>query len=373
LKGKKTSGVNMREPAADEQEALQSESGVALARWGLQPGDWRLRGVLPGVAGGLLRPVIETSSGQWVVRQQAPDLTLDDTRFRHSFMAHLASSGVPVPALLPTPAGQTWAIARERVYELQAYRPGEPFAADDSARRIESAAARLGALHQASSSFAWAPYTWPEERSAPALAQSYINLMHQAAEQHWTGTPIATRLTRAAEACEERAAAAAHALSLTPSLPELHIHGDFQPHHLAFSAAKVIAIYDFDAARWEQRVYELAYALLMFTGLRWTEDESLTTPRVDDGLDVLLARRLLSAYGGEAPPSEDEAPLLADALALVFPIALANGIVEDLVFAGEYEGSADEEDALARLDWADRFWLWLDRYRESLAEAWENG
>lgn len=362
----------MREPALDERENLLREAGDALATWGLRPTDWRLLGALPGAVGGLLRPVIETQAGRWVLRQQAPDLTQDDTRFRHAFMSHLSTGGLAIPALLPTPAGKTWAIAGERIYELQAYLPGESLAANESAKRIESAAARLGALHQASASFAWEPHTWPEERSALELAASYASLMKQAADQYWSGTPIAARLNRMAGACEERAAVAAHALSLTPSPPELHIHGDFQPHHLAFSGAEVIAIYDFDAARWEQRVYELAYALLMFTGLRWVEGESLTPPRVDDGLDVLLARRFLSAYGGEAPPSESEAPLLADALALVFPIVFANGIAEDLVFAGEYEDAAHEEDALARLDWADRFWLWLDRYRETLAEAWEN-
>jgi len=29
-------------------------------------------------------------------------------------------------------------------------------------------------------------------------------------------------------------------------------------------------------------------------------------------------------------------------------------------------------DALARLAWADRFWLWLDRYRDTLGQAWNN-
>ena len=363
----------MRHPEPDEAAALLEEARDALSAWRLAPDQWRMLGALPGARGGLLRPVIETSTGVWTLRRQAPDLTQDDTRFRHAFMAHLTQAGLPVPTLLPTPEGRTWAIARESVYELQAYIPGEPFASDESAARVESAASLLGALHQASAEFSWTPYAWPEDRSAPALAQAYTDLIRQAAERFWAGSSVAAGLARVADACDERIAAAAHALSLTPAPPELHIHGDFQPHNLAFTGGAASALYDFDAARWEQRVYELAYALLFFTGLRWSDGEPLTPPRVDDGLDTLLAHRFLAAYGREAPPSEDEAPLVADALALVFPIAFANGIAEDLVFADDFTDTPDEEDALARLAWADRFWLWLDRYRPALAEAWENG
>jgi Ser/Thr protein kinase RdoA (MazF antagonist) len=362
----------MREPEPDEAAALHAETREALSAWRIAPDHWRLAGAAPGARGGLLRPVVETGSGVWMLRRQAPDLTLDDTRFRHAFMAHLTQTGLPVPALLPTPDGPTWAIVRDSVYELQAYLPGEPFSSDDSAARIESAASLLGALHQASAEFSWAPYAWPDDRSAPALAEAYTRLIRQAAGRDWAGSSVATGLARVADACDDRIAAAAHALALTPAPPELHIHGDFQAHNLAFAGPKVSALYDFDAARWEQRVYELAYALLFFTGLRWTEGEPLTPPRVDDGLDTLLVHRLLAAYGREAPPSEDEAPLLADAMALVFPIAFANGVAEDLVFAEDFADVPDQEDALARLAWADRFWLWLDRYRPTLAEAWEN-
>ncbi len=363
----------MRNPGPDEATALLEEARDALTAWNLPPDQWRMIGALPGARGGLLYPVIETSSSVWLLRRQAPDLTLDDTRFRQAFMTHLTQAGLPVPTFLPTPEGRTWAIARDSVYELQAYLPGESFASEERPARVESAATLLGALHQASADFSWAPFGWPEDRSAPALAQSYTDLIRQAAERFWSGSSVAAGMARVADACDERVAAAAHALALTPAPPELHIHGDFQPHNLAFTGPTVTALYDFDAARWEQRVYELAYALLFFTGLNWMDGDPLTPPRVDDGLDTLLAHRFLAAYGREAPSTEGEAPLIADALALVFPIAFANGVAEDLVFADDFMDQPDEEDALARLAWADRFWLWLDRYRPALAEAWENG
>ena len=156
-----------------------------------------------------------------------------------------------------------------------------------------------------------------------------------------------------------------------PRPPELHIHGDYQPHNLVFSSAEVSAIYDYDAAHFARRIDEVAYTLLYFTGVRWVEEPRVTPPLVGDGLDVLAVQRFLGAYRREAPPAEGEARLLADALTLAFPVVFANGAAEDLVFSEDFTEPPDVEEALARLHWADTFWLWLDRYRDTLAQAWE--
>ncbi|HEX9414639.1 MAG TPA: hypothetical protein VF916_14125, partial [Ktedonobacterales bacterium] len=52
-------------------------------------------------------------------------------------------------------------------------------------------------------------------------------------------------------------------------------------------------------------------------------------------------------------------------------VLVANGIVEDLVFADDFGGAPPAEAILPRLEWADAFWVWLDRYRGVLAEAWQ--
>lgn len=354
--------------------ALTAEARPALAAWRLQPGQWRIIDALAGAHGGLLRPVVEIEGQRWVLRRQAPDLTESDTRFRHTFMRHLRDVGLPAPQLRPRPDGHTWALADESIVELQEYLPGAPYMTEDplARDRLAAAAETLGALHQASAEFAWQPYRWPEERSAAGLALAYTQRIRGAAEAAPTER-IRTGLERVADGCDERIASVTNLLTPgQPGPPELHIHGDFQPHNLAFSDARVSAIYDFDAARWEQRIYELAYALFFFTGLRWDADSPLTPALVDDGLDILRVHSFLAAYGREAPPAEEEAELLASALTLVFPVAFANGVAEDIIFAGDYEGELDEDDALARLAWADRFWLWLDRYASTLAQAWDN-
>jgi Ser/Thr protein kinase RdoA (MazF antagonist) len=362
-------------PQPEELNAFEDEVLVVLSAWKLKPGVYQIVSVVPAMQGATSRPVIEIGGARYVMRRQLPDLTENDTRFRHAFMRHLTDAGLPVPALLPRPDGTTYAVVEEGIYELQEWRDGQPYVSDGPASdaRLAAAATMLGNLHQAAADFQWQQHTWPEERSGYGLAQAYIERIGSAARRDGLPSAIANGLAHIAEACAERCQSAADALAVEPGPPQLHIHGDYQAHNLAFDPSGASAIYDFDAARWDQRILELAYSLLYFTGCRWDDTTPLTLPLVDDGLDVLRVHTYLGAYGREAPPATGEGKLLADALALVFPVVFANGIAEDVVFPEDFEGVPDEEGVLARMNWADSFWLWLDRYRETLAQAWEAG
>lgn len=360
------------QPGPEELDAVRDEATSALDAWDVEPGAWRIVGAVRGSLGSELRPVVEIAGERYLLRRQPPNLTEDDVRFRHDFMRHLRAEGLPVPYLRARPGGSTYALVAGDLYELQEWREGVPYdaTAPDATRYIEAAAATLGALHQASAVFADPPHHWPEERRPRAVAEAYIDLIRRAAQRDDLSPAVAAAAARVAEGATERVAAAADALALVPGPPELHLHGDYQPHNLAFNAAGVAAIYDFDAARWGRRLDEFAYALLCFAGLR-DDPDAVPAPLSDDGLDILRAHAFLDAYGSVAPPAEEEAPLLGAAMALAFPLLVANGVAEDLVFADDFGAVPPEEDILPRLEWADAFWLWLDRYQGVLAEAWE--
>ena len=357
--------------SAEELDALRDIATAALTQWGVEPREWRVVGVVEGSLGTELRPVVELEGARYLVRRQPGGLSVEETRFRHAFMRHLGAEGLPVPGLRPRPDGSTYAVVADDIFELQTWRPGERFraGAEDATRRIETAAACLGALHQASAVFEAPPARWPEQRTPEAVAAAYLDLLRQAAGRDDIAPPVAAAATRIAEGSAERVALAAQEVVVVPGPPELHLHGDFQPRNLAFAGDMVTALYDFDAVHWGRRLDELAYALLAFAGLRDNEDGT-PGPLVDDGLDILRAHAFLRAYGRVAPPAEDEAPLLGDAIGLLFPVIVVNGVAEDFVFADDYDGSPPEDDLMARLQWAETFWLWLDRYRETLAEAW---
>ncbi|HEY7832062.1 MAG TPA: phosphotransferase [Ktedonobacterales bacterium] len=363
--------------SAEELDAVRDMAVAALAAWGAEPGEWRVVGVVPGSLGAELRPVVELDGARYLVRRQPAGLTASDTRARHAFMRHLRAEGLPVPLVLPRPDGTTFAVVADETYELQEWCAGERFraAGDGATDQSAAAAACLGALHQASAGFDGAPARWSDERAPEALATSYLDLVRQVAARDDITPAVAGAVERIADGSGERIALAAEALAVVPGPPELHLHGDYQPRNLAFApegSAIVTALYDFDAMHWGRRLDEVAYALLAFTGLRDDEDEP-PAPLVEDGLDFARADAFLQAYGRVAPPAEGEAPLLPDAIALLFPVVLANGVAEDLVFAEDYGGPPPEADILPRLHWAETFWLWLDRYRDTLAEAWARG
>jgi Ser/Thr protein kinase RdoA (MazF antagonist) len=352
---------------------LDDNATEVMSYWDLRPESWQVVGFVTSGLEGTSRPIMRIAGRRYLLRRQPSELTENDALFRHSFMRHLGVRGLPVPDLLPRPDGHTYAVVEDGIYELQQWLDGQPFVSDGpgSDARLEAAARTLGRLHQASSEFQWQPHTWPEDRTDEAIAQAYVGLIAERSQSERLPESVRNGLARIAEQAAERLHPAVEALLATPRPPELHIHGDYQAHNLAFEPDVVSSIYDFDAARWDRRIGELAYSLLYFAGVRWDAHPSVTPPLVDDGMDAPSARRFLAAYGDEAPPAEGEARLLGDALALAFPVVFANGIAEDLIFPEDYEAPADEGDALVRLDWADAFWLWLDRYRDTLAESWE--
>jgi Ser/Thr protein kinase RdoA (MazF antagonist) len=360
--------------SAEELDALRDEATAALAAWGAEPGGWRLVGAVSGGLGRELRPVVELDGQRYFLRRQPPNLSEDDAIFRQAFMRHLRAEGLPVPYLRQRPSGSAYALVAGDLYELQEWRAGEAYHPRDERAAADAAhaATTLGHLHQVAADFGGAPHQWPRERQPEPLAYAYLELLRQAGQRPEVSPAVAAAIERTATACEERIPDAARGLAVVPGPPELHLHGDYQPHNVAFAAGGVVAIYDFDAVHWGRRLDELAYALLCFCGL---DDEPGSPPAalVDDGLDILRAHAFLSAYAAVAPPAEEEATRLGDALTLALPLLVVNGLAEDLVFADDFGGAPPEADVLPRLEWVDRFWLWLDRYREVLAEAWEVG
>jgi Ser/Thr protein kinase RdoA (MazF antagonist) len=354
-------------------ESVRAEATTALEAWDLSPDAWRLAGTLHRSLGSTLRPVVEVEGQRFVLRRQSPDLFERDIQVRHAFSAHLAAEGLPLPRLRPRPGGATYALIAGEFYELQEWRAGEPYQPLGAAATAQAAgaAATLAMLHQASALFTGAPHVWPAERSTPALARAYLDALRQTSERDGLSPAVAATLVRIAASTTERVDAAALALEVTPGPPELHIHGDYQPWNVAYAGDMVAAIYDLDALRWARRLDELAYALLGFTALD-DEPERAPAPLVADGLDAPRTHAFLRAYGQVAPPAEGEASLLGDAISLAVPIVLVNGLLEDLVFAEEFGEKPPEAELLARLEWADSFWVWLDRYRGVLAESWQS-
>ena len=402
-------------------EMARRELATVLRYWAYRPETWQVAGftiaadVRPYAALSIAHPIVEVTQTRMVVRRQQMGLTENDVIARHAFMAYLTESGLPVPSLVGRgpgagagARGTTWAavpivpltdpqhaagvqyVIEHAIYEIQTYVPGRRFVTDGAADEddLAVAAGTLAALHRAS--FAWdglgrATHRWPHEREMGVLAEAYLARIAEAGSQErHLSRPIAAGLRRLARGGEQWVKAAAQRLAARRDLPWLLVHGDYQPHNLAFAPVtdatdRVVAIYDFDALHRDRRVVELAYALLAFAGLRWDEPTSAgiaasNPPLVAQGLDLERAEAFLGAYGAVEAPRDGEADLLGDALLLVLPIVFANGVAEDLVFLGEQGPDAHApRECGPHIAWAESFPAWVAEHRDALRDAWLRG
>ena len=379
------------------------EMSTALSYWGYRPELWKIVGFTASAAERLYaaspvaHPIVEVMQTPVVVRRQFLGVTERDIIARHAFMRYLTEQGLPVPALLSRLDGSAYAIIpvvpltdpqqasgfsyvlENVIYEAQSYIPGRRFVTDGPAEDgyLAAAAQTLAQLHRTSFDYPGPTYTWPEERGALAVAQVYLTRIAEASHARGLARPIATGLRRLAREGARWATEAVARLEGNTTLPRLHIHGDYQPHNLAFEADHVCAIYDFDAMRWDWRLLELAYALFTFTGLRWEDDAALPTPAptpplVARGLDSDRAEAFLAAYGQIAPPHPGEAEYLGDALLLALPVIFANAVAQDLITVeGEAQNNHPPRECREHLAWAETFPAWVEENRAPLREAWE--
>ncbi len=385
------------------------EIATVLQYWGYRPELWNIIGFTApatdrlSAAAPVAHPIVEVVmqspmvQSPVVVRCQPMSLSERDIVARHAFMRHLSERGLPVPALLSRPEGNAYAVVpvvpltdpqqadgfsyvlENAIYDVQVYVPGRRFVTDGPSEDsyLEVAARTLAALHNASLDFQGPEHRWPRERSAPALARLYLTRIAEASHGAEVSRTLAIGLRRLARTGERWVTAAAERIERQPDLPRLHVHGDYQPHNLAFEADSVSAIYDFDAMHWDLRILELAYALLAFTGLRW-EDETAasvagtTPPLVARGLDLERARAFLAAYESIATPWPGEAELLSDALLLVLPVIFVNGVADDLCSAEQIGRPIySQRECRAHLEWAETFPAWVEAHRTELHDAWQ--
>lgn len=381
----------------------QREMATVLLYWGYRPELGTIVGFTSSAAERLYaaspvaHPIVELVQAPVVVRRQFLGMSERDIIARHAFMRYLTEQGLPVPTLLSRPDGTTYAIVpvvpltdpqqasgftyvlENVMYEIQSYMPGRRFVTDGPVEDayLDAAAQTLATLHRASFDYPGPPHYWPSERTSLALAQIYLTRIADASRADGISRPLATAMRRLAREGMRWAGNAAATIEAHPSLPSLHVHGDYQPHNVAFEAGHVCAMYDFDAMHWDRRILELAYALLAFVALRWEDDTALPTPAptpplVERGLDLDRARAFLSAYGQIAPPQPGEADLLGDALLLVLPVIFANGVAEDLVFLDGMSSPAhSQREGRKHLEWVESFPSWVEAHRSTLANAWK--
>lgn len=352
----------------DEQPELLDLNEI-MSRFGVH--SWSALSPIETSQAGTLQVSVDIQGQRYFLRERPSILATEDTHFRPAFRSFLQQAGIPVPALWLTSEGESMVAIGDDAFELEEVVDGERFTSGDrrSLQWVAAAGSMLGQIHQASRRFAGPQQRWPSEAHIGGIVQGYLNLARNRAAQSEIAA-VAAAIDNWCDAWEALLPSAMMGIGSARGLPEFHIHGDYHALNVRFAHQQVCAVLDWDAARWEKRLIELAAALFSFSALEWLPDTVLTRPLVRRGLDPERARVFLGAYGAIYAPVAGEAAVLGDALALVAPIATINGPLEDVFFTPQAGDESLIDDVMERLAWAISLPAWLGRVKRLLSDMW---
>ncbi|MDX2114929.1 MAG: phosphotransferase [Planctomycetota bacterium] len=204
--------------------------------------------------------------------------------FAHELQRALAAAAFPLPALFPSRSAETLVRLHGHSYELFECVAGQTF--DHSPEATFEAGATLGRFHEilAAARPAGDPPTG-SYHNLPGVLTSLAAIPERTAEPALAAT--ATSLASIYSAAAEHARRA----GLDHWPPQL-IHGDWHPGNLLFRAGKVVAVIDYDTARLQPRIIDLANGALQFSLTR-TEGDPESWP---DTPDELRLKRFCQGY-----------------------------------------------------------------------------
>lgn len=264
--------------------------------------------------------------GDFLLKRRAPGR--DDpgrVAFAQAVQGHLAASGYPVPAIVPTRDGQPCLRLGGHTYEVFEFRPGVRY--DGSIGGSAAAGDALARLHRALDGCR-PPGDPPRTgyHGAVGIDAGLARIPEKVAARE-PGTSIGG-LRRTCEYLGD----AYHEAALRVdqggfrSWPAGIIHGDWHPGNLLYDGnGRVSAVLDFDSARREPPAADLANGALQFSMIYAPQGDPARSP---EGLDrerlAALAAGYRAAGGAVGPEAGAALPwLMIEALVLesVVPIA----------------------------------------------------
>lgn len=267
--------------------------------------------------------VFKCDRGVFLLKRRGPGR--DDPQkvgFTHQVQSRLERARLPVPRLIATRDGDTMLAFEGHIYELFEFVQSTGY--DGGAEATAAAGQALARFHRAVAGHRpdWTPPSGGYHNAARILPH-LLAIPERVPSGRTPGVelgPVTEILRDAYAGAAERADGAG-----LPSWPRQIIHGDWHPGNLLFRGPRVVAMLDFDAARVEPRVLDIANGALQFSIVMKGEDPDTWPDALDE--DRLLA--FCRGYDGESgcriASAEIDAltPLMVEALVVeaVIPIA----------------------------------------------------
>ncbi len=213
---------------------------------------------------------LRTASGRYLLKRRARGRDKPArVTFAHTLLWHLRQKGFPVPELLRTRDTQDSLLIHDgRIYELFEYVPGQRY--DASLEQTAGAGKTLARFHRALTDFqtAWQPPAGGyHDLQAVRLG---LNSIPSKISSHDSVSGYEAELLSLTQELYERYEDAAQTVNQLgfKQWDSWIIHGDWHPGNMLFCKNKVAIVLDFDAARRNPTVVDLANGMLQFSILR---------------------------------------------------------------------------------------------------------
>jgi homoserine kinase type II len=300
--------------------------------------------------------VINCRRGKFLFKRRARGKNdLNKVAFTHQIQPHLAGESFPLPHLLGTrPDNNSMLVLDENIYEMFEYMEGGHY--DGSLEATQDAGRILGLYHKLLAGFQ-SQYTPPRGsyHNARAVLEAVRNTATSLPAAPGDGpspdvlSGIIERLQEAYKLCARKAEEAG-----LKDWPKQIVHGDWHPGNMIFRDRLVLAVIDYDTARLQQRVIDLANGALQFSIIGGGDDAA----KWPDHLDEARLRRFLTGY--------DSVNVISKAEMRILPYLMCEAMVAEAVLPIAATGSFGRMAGFPFLQMIDRKVRWTLEHLEEV-------
>ncbi len=307
------------------------------------------------------KSLIRSDNGLYLLKRRARGK--DDpfkVAFSHQLQLYLASKQFPLPHLIGTKKDNNSILQwRHGVYELFEYIKGMSY--DNSLDATADAGKTLALFHKLLADF--------EPEYEPALGSYHASRSVAASfgripqalgkTDPASVNPSDQRLTDVvhfARTAYNEAALRVNEMGLA-DWPMQIVHGDWHSGNMLFRGSRVVAVIDYDSARIQQRITDIANAALQFSIIGGGDDPT----QWPDHLDELRFKRYLRAY--------DSVPncVLSRAELRTIPWLMIEALIAESVIPIAQTGSFARMDGMGFLLMVERKVRWMQKNAQRLA------
>jgi len=304
--------------------------------------------------------VLDCQRGRFLFKRRAKGKDdLAKVAFTHQIQLTLAGQNFPLPHLLGTrDDNNSLLVWKSNIYEMFEYITGTGY--DASLDATFHSGRILGLYHKLLADFR-SDYTPPtgSYHGAGAIEQSVRNTVTSLPIESRPPVEVLTDTVGFLEQSYRSCAQKADDLGLRSWQAQI-VHGDWHPGNMLFREGNIVAVIDYDAARLQQRVIDLANGALQFSILGGGDDPT----KWPAYLDRTRFKRFLRGY--------DSVNVVSVAELKAVPYLMCEAMIAEAVLPIAATGSFGRLDGYGFLEMVSRKVKWILGNMEELCKVLED-